>query len=271
MLNYKSDLENTYSIINNDYTDGYDKLYFSSNEDLRGIFNEMDFTGKKVLTVLSSGDQVFHFYNHNATDVDLFDKNKLTLYFYYLRIWIIEINNKYSLPDATNNIYIERLLKRVRPKTEEEYNAYNYWKEYIKKYHFDRYSIHRLEVEKPNRKSPIDNLDKIKSNTKLRNINFYNIDIARDNLSLNKKYDVIYVSNIVDWLCFDQKLYRSLANNLYNLVEDDGFIICADLGKTGEPGIIEAEEMLKKYELFDLPGLEFGQISKPGYCYRKKK
>ena len=61
MLNYKSDLENTYSIINNDYTDGYDKLYFSSNEDLRGIFNEMDFTGKKVLTVLASGDQVFHF------------------------------------------------------------------------------------------------------------------------------------------------------------------------------------------------------------------
>lgn len=67
------------------------------------------------------------------------------------------------------------------------------------------------------------------------------------------------------------KIYRSLANNLYNLVEDDGFIICADLGKTGEPGIIEAEEMLKKYKLFDLPGLEFGQISKPGYCYKKKK
>ena len=61
VLNYKSDLENTYSIINNDYIDDYDKLYFSSNEDLRGIFNEMDFKGKKVLTVLASGDQVFHF------------------------------------------------------------------------------------------------------------------------------------------------------------------------------------------------------------------
>lgn len=271
MLDYKSDLENTYSIIDYTYVDNYDKLYFSSNEDLKGIFHEMDFTGKKVLTVLASGDQAFYFYHHNATNIDLFDKNKLTLYYYYLRIWQIEINNKYSLPDDTSNIYIERLLKRVKPKTEEEYNAYNYWKNYIKKYRFDKYSIRRLEVEKPRRKNSIDYLDKIKKNTNLRNINFYNIDIARDNLSLNKKYDVIYVFNIVDWLCFDQKLYRSLANNLYNLVEDDGFIICADLGKTGEPGIIEAEEMLKKYKLFDLPGLEFGQISKPGYCYKRKK
>ena len=41
-------------------------------------------------TVLASGDQAFYFYDNGAKKVDLFDINKLSIYYYYLRVWIIK-------------------------------------------------------------------------------------------------------------------------------------------------------------------------------------
>ena len=274
MLNYKKDFEITNSIIKRDYYDEYDKLYFSSNENLKDIFHDMDFTGKKVLTVLASGDQAFHFYDHNATEVDLFDKNKLTLYYFYLRIWFIEIENKYDITLSMDNTTIIKLLKEVNPKTAEEKEAYKYWKEYFKKYFYMKYALLNLQGEKPNRKNIIDNLDKIKSSIKGRNFNFYNINLASKHLKLNKKYDVIYTSNIIDWLFYDLRLYEIYAKNLNNLLEDDGLIICSDLNREGACKY-ELDIMEKYFEYKALPNknrkiLSY-DASSPGYTYKKKK
>ena len=72
MSNIFNDLKKT-DLIRNDYlAESFDKIYFSSNENLKGICSNFNFYGKNILTVLSSGDQAFHLYNSGAQNIDFF-------------------------------------------------------------------------------------------------------------------------------------------------------------------------------------------------------
>ena len=157
MLDFKKDIKNAEIMIKDHIVKGYDKIYFASNENLKKIFSNTDFFGKKVLTVLGSGDQSFYFYNHNASQVDLFDINKLTIYFYYLRIWFIEIYNNFYLPFNFDNEFLIRLLNKVKPKTEEEQAAYNFWMEFYKL----EIGFNYLQTELTGFTNEISELDKI--------------------------------------------------------------------------------------------------------------
>ena len=64
---------------------GYGRVYYRTNEDLDTIYRDLDFHKKKVLSVLASSDQVFTARYLGAEQVDSFDKNRLTIYYYYLR------------------------------------------------------------------------------------------------------------------------------------------------------------------------------------------
>ena len=97
------DFKMTEKLLNNVSVDGYGKIYFSSNEDLKTIFSNFDFKDKDVLTVAGSGDQAFYSYNDDAKKVDLFDKNKLTIYYYYLRKWIISYYDMFYPELLLNN------------------------------------------------------------------------------------------------------------------------------------------------------------------------
>ena len=60
----------------------YNTLFFSTNENLDKLFSKIDVNGKNVLSVLWSGDHAFHLYNNGSSSVDVFDVNKLTIYYY---------------------------------------------------------------------------------------------------------------------------------------------------------------------------------------------
>lgn len=269
MLDYKKDIKKTDLVMHDETVKKYDKLYFSSNENLHYIFKDMDFTGKNVLTVLASGDQAFKFYDHNAKHVDLFDINKLTLYYYYLRIWHIEVYNKDISINSIPKIHdIEKLLKQVKVRTEQEKRVFDYWKIFIKKYYKNEYALHKMEEEYPFRKHNIRDLSNLQKRIKTRNFKFYNIDLTYENLSIKKKYDVIYVSNIIDWLSYDEERYKRFARNLYDLLEDDGLVMCADLDQDG-PSRLEREIMDQKFKYIELPSCSI-LLHPPGYCYQKK-
>ena len=68
----------------------YSKVYYSSNEDFKNMFSSVDMNDKSVLTVLASGDQAIHFYNKGAKRVDVFDVNKITKYYYGIRLLAIK-------------------------------------------------------------------------------------------------------------------------------------------------------------------------------------
>ena len=86
-------IADTFGVMNvfddHEYDDRYATIYFHSNERSKEIFSEINVKNKDVLTVLGSGDQAFYLYDNGAKSVDMFDKNKLAIYYYYLRTWVI--------------------------------------------------------------------------------------------------------------------------------------------------------------------------------------
>lgn len=106
--------------------DNYNSIYFHSNEYLREIFDAVNVEGKDVLTVLGSGDQALYMYDRGAKSVDLYDKNSLTLYYYYLRVWTIKYLNEFYPELYFKNDFLKKLLKYVKPQTEEEMIVYLY-------------------------------------------------------------------------------------------------------------------------------------------------
>ena len=74
------DISGTLRVISGYDEDEYSHLFFQSNDRLTDLFSKLDVYGKNVLTVLGSGDQALYFYDADAKSVDLFDKNKLSIY-----------------------------------------------------------------------------------------------------------------------------------------------------------------------------------------------
>ena len=89
MLNYERDLSNTINRKVNRMK-CYDSLYFSSNENFNNLFSSFDFKDKDVFSIVGSGDQALYFYNQGARQVDLYDINIVSIYYYYLRLWCIK-------------------------------------------------------------------------------------------------------------------------------------------------------------------------------------
>ena len=274
MVNYKEAIKNVNLLLNcRNAEPNFETVYFCSNERLDDIFYGMDFTGKKVLSVLASGDQAFYFYDHNAEKVDVFDKNKLTIFYYYFRIWLIEVFNMFNIHYDIEISKVKELLKKVEPKDDNEENAYKFWTKYVRLCEKMNYRFQYLAAAFVSDNNIIDNLDKLKEKLKVRDFTFYDFDIASKNFQINKKYDVVYVSNIIDWLHEDEEECTNLVENLNNILEDDGLVICADLAEYG-PGKVEINHYNQLFNYKSLPITRININEKvyiPGYCYQKKR
>ena len=230
-IDYEKDFDHLIKLLRSKVkTNSYSTIYFKTNEYLKKILDNFPIKNKEVLTVLGSGDQALHLYNRGAKSVDLFDKNKLSIYYYYLRIWVIKYLNKFY-PNHFNKYSWSVLRKKVITSSFNEKQVKNFWDLFFEKYE-KLSSI--LEYDPCTRDNEINNLSLLKQNDNYSNINFYNVDIAAKNLDLNKKYDIIYTSNISDWICSsysDAQKYKNklviYRNNLRNLLKDNGIIICA--------------------------------------------
>ena len=114
----------------------YDRVYSETNEACDKIISKFDVKDKSVLTVLGSGDQAFQFYINGAKNVDLFDINKLTIYYYYLRIWHMKKYGSMYPEDIINTNYLKKLLCSVTPSSNDEKKAYLYWNIFVSKFDF---------------------------------------------------------------------------------------------------------------------------------------
>ena len=237
----------------------HNKVYFSSNENIDSIISGYDFTNKDVLSVLSSGDQMFHFYNRGARRVDTFDKNILTLYYYYLRKWIIEYKNEFYPKRKIDNKYISSIIGCVKAVTDEENDALVFWNYLLD----SSYDISNLFIfDRDLKKNRINSLKYLSGILCEKKFVFYNIDLS-DHINLDGKYDVIYKSNISDYVNNTDRVLCIYRDNLYNLLKDDGIIIfsnlCHDYYYSNEFGVFDS---LFKYELLD---------NGMGFIYRKRR
>lgn len=253
-------------------SDNYNSIYFHSNESLNSIFDCVDVSGKECLTVLASGDQAFHLYNRGAKNVEMFDINRLTIYYYYLRVWTIMYLGNYYPDEYIDKNFLTRLLKLVKPKNKEEQFVYDYWKKFS--WYFEDYDCEEMEelfITGTNmKKNQIDDLSVLQERLKNEVYIFHNIDITLENVDLRKKYDIVFVSNISDYI---HSLYRInvYRNNLSNLIKDDGKIIATCVTRTKRSN----DEISSFDYKFNVEFLkeEFNDFSyrSPGYVYTKKR
>lgn len=208
-----------------------DQIYFNSNERLNDIYNNFDFNDKTIFSVLGSGDQAFHLINRGAKRVDLFDMNKMAIYYFYLRIWMIKYLDMYYYNKHLRSELINALLKLVIPQNSNEEEALYFWKKLMEKNIFNDYEgliFTRSCSSMKNNK--IDNLTRIRDYLENNEFEFNNIDIS-DNISFNRKYDYLILSNIAEWLSWlDYKKIWEFVRNVDGLLKDDGIAICSTLG-----------------------------------------
>ena len=266
-MSIKEDIEKTKLVKNGYESDKYGKIYFHSNERLKDIFSQLDVKDKNVFTVLASGDQAFYFYDNGAKKVDLFDINKLSIYYYYLRVWIINYLGRFY-PRTLCNEFIKDLLDIVEVKSEEEREAVLFWKKYIK--NFSNGEINELLYFSENPfLNKINDVSNLASKLKEKKFNFYNIDIS-GKIEVPNKYNIIYTSNAADYLYHDKKTFESYRDNLDELLDDDGIVVCANVLR-GRASIIEREVFSHKFLLSDLEYIEDKHFcGSPGYVYKRR-
>ena len=259
MNNVSFDIKMTSEVIYNHSSDNYKKIYMASNENLFSLFSNIDVKDKKVLSVVGSGDQAFHFYNNGADVVDVFDINKLALYHYYLRIWQIQYYGKFYISSYSIK-KLKSILKYVVPKNRNEKLALEYWNLFIKRISSSEFK--RLFIT-GGRKNIIKNIDLILDKLLEYNYKLYNFDIFQRK-KINSKYDIIYVSNISEWISNNVRVYSVYENNLYNLLNDGGFVLSSHVSYGGVAED-ELQVFQRRFQYEELGDNE----SSLGYVYKK--
>ncbi len=204
------------------------QLYKNTNEDLKNVLSITNFSGKEVLSVMASADQVFSAYYLGARSVDTFDINKYAYYYFYLKKWCFIKYKNIKIPDESRKI-LEAL--ELHDDSEEEKKVYDLWKEVVE-YCMARnreFSTNKFLFSIPQNGWTVpyyndeDKMAKIISSKKA-NFTQFNIFLP---INCKKQYDIIILSNILEFMEEAQQI--TTISNLNSLLKRNGFIICSNV------------------------------------------
>ncbi len=199
----------------------FNMIYPFTTENINGMFSHFSFKDKDCLSVLGSSDQVFDMYLRGARSVTTFDINPLTEYLFHLKKAALDANLTkeeyldYFCYRGTDNyaIFQNRLIKpfdirifdKIAPNLKG--NSYKFWINLYNKYSFSTIrksarlftsnEYFRDTLEHTVAYLDDDNFEKLKEVSKNIKITFINKDIKE--LVLEKKYDLMYFSNIIQY------------------------------------------------------------------------
>lgn len=201
-------------------TDIFDPIYPFSNENTKDCFAPFNLSNKKVLTVLSSSDQLFEMFLNGAREFDTFDINPLTKEYFYLKLSALmsKISKEEYLEFFCHMQYISSLENNHNSFNKETFekiklvlssNYTKFWDELFSSYT-------PLDIRRPNRLFNDDEpnrrvLEKTLSYLESKNFqyiqnhidellfNFIESDIRNISSKLTSQYDLIYLSNIIKY------------------------------------------------------------------------
>jgi len=226
------DILKYYSKIKNNADDSVtEKIYATTNEGVREVFEKINVEGKRVATVGSSGDQAFHAIYFGASEVDLIDANILTKALVELKIAAIKTLDVDQYDDFIANIgkinkdiKYNRYYQKISHLLPEDVKVF--WDTIMldggenENFLFSRmFFTNHTDIF-------LDSIMQIKdSYEKLQDIlrsgdyklNYITADIADFPKELNGKYDLILLSNVVDYCnleTFNDVVEELYANNL---------------------------------------------------------
>lgn len=266
------DLHYTNLVIKKQIIPNYSYIYSSTNENLKKIFSEIDVSSKDALCVAASGDQAFYFLNNGVGNIDLFDINKLTLHYFYLRMWFIKYLDVFY-PHVYNydKKQMKKLLDLVVPETLEESYYYSYQYNFVKKFSEKKGDLIFRKVWECDDYNNIEDLSNLREKFNEFKFDFYNVDFSSE-VDTSKKYDIIYVSNIVDWLRNKKIDITLYAENLNRLLKEDGFAIGTNVVYSSYGGS-DMDILGKYFECVPFKSIDERYCGKrsPGYCLIRKQ
>ena len=264
MKRFEKDICYTHELLNGKKSNDYSSVFYSSNERFAEILSDFLISNKSILSVAGSGDQAFYLYGLGASKVDLFDVNILSFYYFYLRLWTM-IYLKKSYPDYFLNIkYIRDLLSIVVPSTHDEIEAYSYWNLFCNCFDdkcFDALFVRSFLDVNSELFDEMNIYDRI-IDWKPK---FYHMNIIGKN-KVKAKYDILYTSNIPEYLCDcdDMEKYKK---NIYKILNKTGTMIASNL-LFSKPKDELKEVFSDKFEYFQLPVKNDNCL---GFCFSKKR
>ena len=190
----------------------YDRIYPFTTESIKYYMD--DLTDKDVLAVAASGDHAIESFYHGANSVDTFDINLLTNYYQELKI---EAMKRLSYEEffklftdegyGINDDEALKIYEKVRPYLNDKTQ---YLFDYIlNKYIFDNdlLNINLFFATSPKDQYDIrlnyfdiDSYYEHQKSLQGKDVNFINTDIINLDKRLNKKYDVMFLSNISSYI-----------------------------------------------------------------------
>lgn len=267
----------------------FNHIYPFSTENIKGYYELLDLKNKDILTVGASGDHTINLELENINSSDYFDINPFTKYYYELKIAAIkaleydEFLEFFCYDDyprtfnKNKNAFNIHTYKKVVPYLNDETKMF--WNSlYLEIKGIDiRNSNLFSKDEEPLRvitkANPYlieDNYNYLKNNIKLTP-NFYQSNIIKLDKKLNKKYDVIMLSNIAQYIegIFDKNHLENLREIILKLedkLKENGIIIVSYLydiyGRydyNNTPLIYDLKKVrniIKKLEIIDFEGIE---------------
>jgi len=230
----------------------YQKVYFWTNEIIKGYIDKVDFEGKKsALSVTSSGDHAFNLITNGILEVDTFDTNRLTEYFAFglkramiLKYSYYEFNDisKYITSEFISLDSVTEVIKGLLPYMEakhkkfwDEISDYNHKIQKENNNHLNLFSLITMGWSHTLSNNNNYLVDKGRYNNLRNNLGKANISFTKANAlnldeTFNKKYDFLLLSNILNYFYkiwgygFDYSVFYNYEKQLEKLMNSDGVI-----------------------------------------------
>ena len=231
IIDVNDDMRMAYKVIHtygnsNDNFKEYDRVYPYTTEIISGYMS--DSCGKTVLSVIGSGDHYLNLICKGAKEIDSFDINRLAIYFLSLKKAAIKALSKREFFEFMTNNSIKHYHK-IRPFL--NMNSLKFWDYYVN--NLSRYGgiqstrLFHLrtngdEYLNSNFYMSDNGFELLKNNIfNHKNEEVYAVDIYSLTSLLNKKYDSIYLSNIVSYQK-NKERFKNLVLDLFNYLNNDG-------------------------------------------------
>lgn len=285
----KKDVKETINLINQPFRPTYNfsqygTCFLYGTENQQGINDVINYNNKDVVTVASSGDQYLGAIYYGAKKVDLYDINKLTRYITFLKIAAIKTLSfkdfqSFYLPltekdKIQKSFWNLKTLRRLLPSLPSDVGYF--WENIMYEFNKKGYGNFILPTSYMNKIEMIQNgmpfyseeaeYYKLQSLLRKRNYpTFKNCDVFDLPKAFKTKYDIVYLSNILETITaceiqnypfasfstedrIESELLEKTENSIYKVGRENGTIM---LSYRANNTIANSTDLLYNCVLYD--------------------